>query len=333
MYFINPKDTERFYLRVLLNTICGIKSFDDLKILNGVEYDSYKDVAFQLGLVDDDDECDACLEEAATYNMPSQLRHLFAFLLVYCQPANVKDLWEKFLDHLIEDFISQENSRDLAIAKALLLIEKYLIQNGMTLLDFPNLPIIDYALLEEDQQNNTLIAKEQHFDQNKINETSENEKSLNEDQNKIFVEIIKAIKDEINSTLFFVDGPGGTGKTFLYNLLLAYIRSKKHLNGIAIAVASSGIAALLMSGGRTAHSRFKIPLKVDHDSTLNIDKQSELAKLIQNAIAILWDEAPIVNRFAFEAVNRTFRDLMNTDLPFGEKIMIFLVVILDRFYL
>ncbi|CAF0963172.1 unnamed protein product [Brachionus calyciflorus] len=61
--------------------------------------------------------------------------------------------------------------------------------------------------------------------------------------------------------LFFVDGPGGKGKTFLYNTLISYIRSQ---NKKVLSVASSGIAALLLAGGKTAHSRFKIPLNLNH---------------------------------------------------------------------
>ena len=58
--------------------------------------------------------------------------------------------------------------------------------------------------------------------------------------------------------VFFVDGPGGTGKTYLYKALIAKVRS---MGLIAIATATSGIAASIMPGGRTAHSRFKIPIK------------------------------------------------------------------------
>ncbi|PKY57229.1 hypothetical protein RhiirA4_283232, partial [Rhizophagus irregularis] len=83
----------------------------------------------------------------------------------------------------------------------------------------------------------------------------------------IYEEVMQAVNDKYGH--FFIDGPAGTGKTFLYNTLLATIR----LHGdIAIAVASSGIAALLLSGGRTAHSRFKIPLKIDEFSTCNISR-------------------------------------------------------------
>ena len=64
----------------------------------------------------------------------------------------------------------------------------------------------------------------------------------------------------MQNKLFFIDGPGGTGKTFLYDLLLARVRSQGE---VALAVASSGLAALLLAGGRTAHSRFRIPIPVE----------------------------------------------------------------------
>jgi len=326
LYFVNPKDEERFYLRTLLYFIPGAKSFEFVRTINGVTYNTFKEAAYQLGLVDDDNECDACLKEAATYQMPIQLRQLFASILVYCQPASVKALWDDYVDALIEDFIKKGDDKNLSITKTLIDIEKYLIQNGMTLSDFPELPKPDYSLLEEDQQT-TLIAEEQNYDQDEIEQTLEHLDNLNPEQRLIFDTILKAINNEIDQNVFFVDGPGGTGKTFLYNMILAHVRSSKlstsGLNGIAIAVASSGIAALLMSGGRTAHSRFKIPLKLTETTTLNIEKQSDLATLIRTAKVILWDEAPMLNKKVFEAVDRTFKDLMNNNEKlFGGKVVV-----------
>ncbi len=63
--------------------------------------------------------------------------------------------------------------------------------------------------------------------------------------------------------VFFLDGPGGSGKTFIYIVLLASIRRDEH---VAIGVASSGIAALLLEGGRTSHSIFKMPIAIGRDS-------------------------------------------------------------------
>ncbi|XP_073529640.1 uncharacterized protein [Phyllobates terribilis] len=64
--------------------------------------------------------------------------------------------------------------------------------------------------------------------------------------------------------IVFLDAPGGTGKTFVINLLLAKFRQQKK---IALAVASSGIAATLLKGGRTAHSTFKLPLTLSHSDS------------------------------------------------------------------
>lgn len=81
-------------------------------------------------------------------------------------------------------------------------------------------------------------------------------KSLNEDQKYPYKEIINAI---INAKPlnFFIDGPRGIGKTFLYRALLASIRSQRK---IALAIATSGVAASILPNGRTAPSRFKVPI-------------------------------------------------------------------------
>jgi hypothetical protein len=62
------------------------------------------------------------------------------------------------------------------------------------------------------------------------------------------------------SCAFFVSGHGGTGKTFLWNCIVASLRAE---GMIVLVVASSVVASLLLPSGRTAHSRFRIPLDVD----------------------------------------------------------------------
>ncbi|KAG7972490.1 hypothetical protein I3843_07G186700 [Carya illinoinensis] len=119
---------------------------------------------------------------------------------------------------------------------------------------------------------------------------------------------------------FFVDGPAGTGKTFLYKALLTEIRSK---NMIALATASSGVAASILPGGRTAHSRFKIPLNADKSSTCNVSKQENLAKLLRLAKLIIWDEAPMSTKHSIEALDKMLQDINDTDLPFGGKVIVF----------
>ena len=46
-----------------------------------------------------------------------------------------------------------------------------------------------------------------------------------------------------------------------------------------------------------------------------------MARLIQEASLIIWDEAPMVSRHAFEAVDRTFRDILkNTKHCLEDKV-------------
>jgi hypothetical protein len=95
-----------------------------------------------------------------------------------------------------------------------------------------------------------------------------------------------------------------------------------------LVVASSGIASLLFLGGRTAHSRFKIPIDLQDESTCNITQQMKVAELVRKADLIIWDEAPMMHRRAFEVVDRTLCDLMQlddaqvTDKIFGGKTMV-----------
>ncbi|GFW41455.1 ATP-dependent DNA helicase [Trichonephila clavipes] len=79
---------------------------------------------------------------------------------------------------------------------------------------------------------------------------------LTPDQQQAFTAITGMIGCE-GGGIVFLDAPGGTEKTFLLNLLLALVRKEKYM---AVAVASSDIAATLLAGGRTAHSDFKLPL-------------------------------------------------------------------------
>ena len=167
---------------------------------------------------------------------------------------------------------------------------------------------------------NTEILKEQ---------VSSNFQKFNRCQSIAYQEILQTVNlnnDKKKSNLFFIDGPGGTGKTFIYNTLLAEVRSRKES---AIALASTGVAALLLDNGHTAHSVFKIPLKCHESSMCNIKANTLSAKIIRETKLFIWDEAPIMSKYVFETVDRTFREIMKSvspeleKIPFGGKIIVF----------
>jgi len=119
--------------------------------------------------------------------------------------------------------------------------------------------------------------------------------------------------------VIFIDGPGGTGKTYTKNLILNAMRSH---GDIALVVTFLGIVALLLSGGRMTHSYLKILIVLNRTSFCCIRKHDDLAVLIRQTKFILWDEAPMINKFAFEAVDRTLRDLVDKNEPFGDIVFV-----------
>jgi hypothetical protein len=109
--------------------------------------------------------------------------------------------------------------------------------------------------------------------------------------------------------VFFLDGPGGTSKTSLYRCLIATVHSE---GLIAVAIATSGIAASIMPSGRTAHSVFKIPIKINDGSICIIE-----------VALIIWDEVAMTKGQSIEMLDRSLQDIMGCELPFGGKVMVF----------
>ncbi|XP_010497251.1 PREDICTED: uncharacterized protein LOC104774316, partial [Camelina sativa] len=199
----------------------------------------------------------------------------------------------------------------------LLEIEKLLLQSDKSLADYSDMPTPDKELLKA--LRNSLLQEEKRY--NVPKELADHNSlfaTLNKEQREVYDAVIESVIEK-KGKLFFVYGPGGTGKTFLYKTIISRLRSEKK---IVLPVASSGIAALLLPGGRTAHSRFKIPLNALDDTMCNINKGTFVAELIIQTELIIWDEAPMTHRHAFEALDRTLRDLMSSERPFGGKTVV-----------
>lgn len=140
------------------------------------------------------------------------------------------------------------------------------------------------------------------------------ESLLNTDQRHCVQYIVHAIQENRRTAQFFLQGAGGTGKTYLYQYLSSYYRSQQK---IVLCVASLGVAALLLPGGRTAHSVFKIPLQVHEHSTCIVDHSSYTASLLRCTDLIIWDEVPMLHRYCIEAVHRTMVDIRGDSNLFG----------------
>ena len=129
---------------------------------------------------------------------------------------------------------------------------------------------------------------------------------LNTQQQQAYNIIVQAVATDPQHAHFFLQSAGGTRKTFLYRTLCNHFRAQ---GKIVLCVASSGIAAELLPGGRTSHSRFQLPLVLNENSTTMMTGGSNAAELIRQAGLIIWDEVPMQNKHCFEAVHRSLCDI------------------------
>ena len=326
MMYIGPTAGERFYLRTLLMVTKGPKSFDDLKSVNDEICESFQDACLRRGLLEDDNEWEICLHDASEIKTGCQLRNLFTTLLLFCAPAQPHRLWLQFRDQICDDLhhnlsrlgrrnVSQNHIYDFGLH----LIDNLLHDSGHSLSDFPSMPL---SLLNwSDTLGNRLISQQLNYDRDHEDFTAQQLLStLNEDQQHAFRRIWHSISLKKGET-FFIDGFGGCGKTYLYQAICHAVRAQ---NSIILCVASTGLACLLLPGGQTAHSMFKIPIDLlDDTSVCHIPKESFRAELIRMTEAVIFDECLMTHRHCFEALDRTFQDLRNSQKRFGGLTMIF----------
>uniref|UniRef100_K3Y356 ATP-dependent DNA helicase n=1 Tax=Setaria italica TaxID=4555 RepID=K3Y356_SETIT len=265
--YINPSCVELYYLRMLLNVVKGATSYEDLSTIGGVLHPTFKDACQALGLLGDDNEWREALREASW--------------MVQVPSYRVPE--QHLKNHVLVE------------------LDNLLSKNGVSMTDY-GLPKPDLNLFNK--LKNRLLAEELAYNSAEVLLVHDNlVNQLNSEHKHIYDLVIQSVYEKA-SQCFFVYGYGGTGKTFLWNAIISHLRSEKH---IILAVASSGVAALLLPGGRTAHSRFKIPIAIDESS----------------------DEGPMTLCHCFESLDRSMRDILSVvdcssfHKVFGGKTMLF----------
>eukprot|EP00795_Rhopilema_esculentum_P011839 gene11839-2373_t len=323
MYQVQPSDPQRYALRLLLLHCRGPTSFEDLRTVDGELLETFKDAARALGLKDDDAEHRNCLQEASIINMPYQMRQLFATLIIFHTPADIRTLFDQFKESMSEDYIRHDCHlhndptipfQDRHMYLCLWDINTLLKVHGKSIADpeFSELPQLpDNFQNPEQDEENIDIAQEREQGQEMLHR-------LNDQQRHIFDTVMEAIQTHSENNCFFVDGPAGTGKTFLYNTVVHNLQAL----GITVkCVAYSGIASTLLINGSTAHSTFQIPIPILPDSTCNIKRQSVKAQKLLQTTVFIWDEASMIPVNALKVVDILLRDITRIDRPFGGKFM------------
>ncbi|KXN92717.1 ATP-dependent DNA helicase PIF1 [Leucoagaricus sp. SymC.cos] len=200
-----------------------------------------------------------------------------------------------------------------------------LMEFGDDLTKHPNMPLPnspdDDGHQWLDLANNPMLASQLEYDPQELqNRVDRSYQQFNHEQKAAYDAVMESVNSG-NSRIFFIHSAGGCGKTYLCNTIAATVRAQGH---IALCVASSGIAVLLLEGGRTAHSCFKIPIPIHEDSVAGITRRSQMYEVLCHTKVIIWDEVPMQHKHGILAVDKCLRDLLDKrDCPFGGITVVF----------
>jgi len=320
MYYVCPKERERFYLRLLLLHVKGAKSFNYLKLYDNHLFDTFEESCRARGLLIDDTEWDNTLNEATIFASPIQIRNLFTTILGSCDPSDPIELWETYKTSMCEDFMFNHNlTNRIAEQYALRSIDSSLLHNyGIHLTSF------GFSLLDDlpdlNDQNEHIDHDTEHTSFLQLHN------NCNERQRLIVDTILHEINQYRNNDCFdkprsfFIDAPGGCGKTYVANTLISYILSQHQK---VASCAWTGIAANLLRYGQTVHSLFKLPLNISETTTCNITTYSKHAVFIKSLSMIFIDEASMIPSNALKAMDIMLRDITGSNAPFGGKLLVF----------
>ncbi|OAV90340.1 hypothetical protein PTTG_28369 [Puccinia triticina 1-1 BBBD Race 1] len=277
-----------------------------------------------LGLLVNDFLYNEALSEAAVVRSGYQLAQMFAMICVHSPPSDPLKLlnthYLSFTDDQPRIDMRQRYSKRLNDAErkvmALFRLEDILAEMGSSLRSCGLNPTKKEARM--------LVGMK--YDDGEVEELcvtsarlTKNKKKFNQRQKCFYLKVKNALHRR-RRQLFYLDGPGGTGKTFALNTLIDLATVNEYNK---IAVASSGVAALLLKFGQTAHSAFKIPIDAAAGVECPIDEDSFLALKLKDARLIIWDEVVTIHKNAIEAVNLTLKRICGSTDDFGGKVVIF----------
>ncbi|XP_074327954.1 uncharacterized protein LOC141665870 [Apium graveolens] len=331
---VHATGDDLLYLRMLLIQRKGCTSFDELMTVEGHFVESFKEACAAMGLLQNGSQWHEAMVENSHSSFAKQLREMFVNILAYCSISDPLFLWNAQWKCMSDDIILLKRKEcrngnlqlpDYDIQNfALAEIEKLLNDIGKSLKDFPTMPYPPEVF--RDNSGNGLIAEETGYNTEQMKrQHDENYIKLNREQKEVYEAVVESVNSN-KGEQFFGYGSGGYGKTFVWQTLLRRLHSECK---IVLPVSSSGIVAVLLDGGRTAHSRFHIPIIVDQCSIVGIKHGTDLAELLQNTSLIIWDEAPMQHRHGIESVDKCLRDIMapidpsRSSRPFGGITVVF----------
>lgn len=122
MYNSHHGAGELWYLRMCLTRVRGPKSYKELRTVEGITYDTFRDACAAMGLLTDDNEYHEAFRENESTAFPPQLREMFVHIIINCNVSDVRKLWEEHWIPMSDDITRKQ--REITRLDSLILTEE-----------------------------------------------------------------------------------------------------------------------------------------------------------------------------------------------------------------
>ena len=365
---------EKYFLALLLRHVRGPTSYESLRTVDGVVYDTFHEACAALHIVSSNDaHHHAALAEAAESQPAETLRRLFATMLLFGDVRNPTHLWREFGNHCAQDYADErahQVAAPLGEQRALVAVEPTADDRNRALADIDLHLLVasaryasDFGLHAEPASPDAVPSSGSgELDRRQVRlerllrplrisfssdemrdefrrSVQERVEGLNADQRIVYDRVVREVMQAARqrssarmasrarssssaSHLFVLQAAGGTGKTYLINLLRDTLKMRGLL---AVPCATSGIAALLLGeGAGTLHRWFGVPLELHNDSVSHLSIDSANATVLRDAHLVIIDEAFMMSTQVYAVVDRFLRHVRDMpNVPFGGACVLF----------
>ncbi|CAG5034234.1 unnamed protein product [Parnassius apollo] len=219
VYTVHVTNFECFCLRLLLHHLRSPIGYKDHKTVNGQECATYREACEALHLLENDNHWDETMMESEQCHSPAKIRDLYATLISSCGLSNAHELWDKYKEYMAEDILQRlqqthanmtynEHIYNEALGKiedeVMAMVGKKLSYFGM----------ISPQRTIENELSDEIICETNYNISALQQQVAEFVPRLLLEQKRVFDKVLGQIESG-NGALFFLDAPGGTGKTFL----------------------------------------------------------------------------------------------------------------------
>lgn len=338
---VNPTKPELVALRLLMMVKRGPKSYEDVRTIETTNeetktvertiYPTFAEAAQAMGLMEKDDMWIACMNEFLGEKVNAyKFRRFFAMILFHSKPSNPKALFEHFIEQLAptrSNLKTKEEKIEFALQRIEFLLHQF--NTDCDSLGLPTPKHFNYFDMEKEEVDDffgggTTLTDDPKSSRNWKNIVQSYEDKFNNGQTTAFTEIIDSANGKNSQRLYYIGGAGGCGKTTLFMGIIAQLRAD---GKYYVATATTGIAALLLPGGQTAHSAFRIANDIDEKSTPVIKFESIFAQKLRDAAIIFIDEVSMLNKDVLSYIDKTLRSIypinsVQRKTPFANKVIV-----------